>query len=217
MNLPSIGTLFAVVLGFQTMAGRADAATVLNAPASPSTRQQSPLGNRLSVVLPPAFTIGDIVFSNAKFQNCTAPAGFLGVLQNGALQNWNWGDQFCWLANVNVNQTNHPADMAGKKIQLLATTIVVTGAQPLSVTSLYEAAFQSGNSVTLPFVIASGYIPRPLYPTSDPRYKPPTPDFLYSYFSRPYGVTLQVQYNGAVYATLRCTYFLSEMDNCHRQ
>jgi len=218
-NRSSIGVLLLVVLGLATTRVSTNAATILNAPASPPTVQKTPpaLRDRLNATLPPVFLIGNIVFSNAKFQNCAAPAGFLGVLQNGTLQNWNWGDQFCWLANVGVSHTGQLADTTGKNLQLLTTTTVVTGAQPLSVTSVYELPFQPTSAVNFTFVAASGYIPRPAYPSTDPRYKPPTPDFLYTYFSRAYGMTPQVQYDGAIQGTLSCRYFLSEMDNCKRQ
>ncbi len=208
-----------VVLGLATAEVTANAASVLNTPASPPTVQKTPpaLRDRLTPVLPPVFLIGNIVFSNAKFQNCAAPAGFLGVLQNGTLQNWNWGDQFCWLANVSGSHTGQLANTTGKNLQLLATTVVVTGAQPLSVTSLYELPLKPKNAVTFTFVAASGFVPRPAYPSTDPRYKPPTPDFLYTYFSRPYGITLQVQYEGSIQGTLVCRYFLSEMDNCQKK
>jgi hypothetical protein len=219
MNRMRITTWLLVVLGLGIATALANAATILNTPASPPTVQKTPpaLRDRLNAVLPPVFLIGNIVFSNAKFQNCAAPAGFRGVLQGGTLQNWNWEDQFCWLANVSVSHTGQLANATGKNLQLLATTVVVTGAQPLSVTSLYELPLQPKNAVTFTFVAASGYVPRPAYPSNDPRYKPPTPDFLYTYFSRPYGIILQVEYDGAIQGTLSCRYFLSEMDNCKRQ
>jgi hypothetical protein len=218
-NRSWIRILLLVVLGVATTQVTTNAASVLNTPASPPTTQKTApaLRDRLNAVLPPVFLIGNIVFSNAKFQSCAAPTGFLCVLQNGTLQNWTWGDQFCWLANVPVSHTGQLANATGKSLQLLATTVVVTGAQPLSVTSLYELPLQPKNAVTFTFVAASGYIPRPAYSSTDPRYKPPTPDFLYSYFSHPYSVNLQVQYDGSIQATLTCRYFLSEMDNCQRR
>jgi len=223
MQRSAIGFLIALFIillcPYVAQPGAAPGTTIEKIPQVLNPSQQNPafLGDRLNkLAIPPAFVIGDMIFSSERFQDCSSPAGFLGVLQKGALLQWNWANQFCWKGNVNITQTNHSLDMTGKKIQLLATTIVVTGANPLSVTSLYELPFQSKNLVTFQIVMASGYKPRPAYPPSDPRWAPPTPDFLYAYFSRPYGVALQVQYNGAIYATLKCSFTLSRVNACAR-